>query len=183
MRLPYSPFERTKYSQYLLVRNLRTKRVHIVESGFANDLWTECGYRAVEFPKYESFSVCKDKLDSNITCRTCRKVLELEPLPEKPKKIRWVSNYLGDTEPLGIFDDVEFEISVCREDYTEGRKSKGWPVRDLNKRDDSNPLKIILFDSDDYIIDTVEELQWMKQVAEALATGLNTKGLESCLQK
>ena len=104
-----------------------------------------------------------------VTCKNCIKMLGL-PDGRKPKKAKWVANYLGDTKPLGIFDDVEFEMSVCREDYTEGREAAGWPVRDLNK-------KIIIFDSDDYIIDTIEELKWMKQVVEATAHGMNEKGL------
>jgi hypothetical protein len=79
MLLPYTPFQRNKYSRYLLVKNLRTRRVHIVESRFAQYLTTECGYDGIDFSKQESFSVLKEELNKKITCRTCRKVLGLKP--------------------------------------------------------------------------------------------------------
>jgi len=111
--------------------------------------------------------------DAAITCKNCLRMLGLpdERRPTKPKKAKWVANYLGDinaSKPWGFWDDIEFEMSVCRSNYTEGREAAGW--FDLNK-------KIVIFTSDDYAIETVPDLKWMKQIVEAMAEGMNEKGL------
>lgn len=71
------------YIKHLLVKNLRTHRVHMVETRFPRYLTTECGYDGIDFPEYESFSVFRDELDSKVTCKTCRKALGLAPLPKE----------------------------------------------------------------------------------------------------
>lgn len=89
------------------------------------------------------------------------------------KKAKWIANYLGDmsiNDNWGHLDEnnLEFEMSVCREDYTDGRKAAGW--YNLNK-------KIVIFASDGYDIESEDNLKWMKQVVEAMADGLNAKEL------
>ena len=112
-------------SRYLLVKNLRTRRVHIVESRFARYLTTECGYDGIDFPKQESFSVLKDGLDKQITCRTCRKVLGLPPLTitEKPDSelvillkdsLRLMKKCGGFIERAPIFKRLEKAIEIRR---------------------------------------------------------------------
>lgn len=71
------------YIKHLLVKNLRTHRVHMVETRFPKYLTTECGYDGIDFPEHESFSVFRGELDSKVTCKTCRKVLGLAPLSEE----------------------------------------------------------------------------------------------------
>ena len=137
--------------------------------------FTECGLIDEPFQGHIlSDHNSRTVFERSVTCRSCRRVLKLTPLPKKaPKKAKWVANYLGDTsvnDNWGHLDEnnLEFEMSVCREDYTDGRKAAGW--YDLNK-------KIVIFDSDGYSIESEDNLKWMKQVVEAMAAGLNAKGL------
>jgi len=112
-------------SRYLLVKNLRTRRIHIVESRFAKYLTTECGYDGIDFPKQESFSVFKDELDGKITCKTCRKVLGLAALPitKKPDSglvillkdsLRLMRKSGGFIKRAPIFERLERAIEIRR---------------------------------------------------------------------
>lgn len=70
-----------------------------------------------------------------------------------------------DPEFYDIEDFNEVEISVVREDNKHGIESYGWGGLD----------KIILFDDSDYY--DKKEIEWCKQVAEAICEALNKKGL------
>ena len=133
----------------------------MVESRFAHLLWTECGYRGKDFPKYESFSVLKEELDKEITCRTCRKVLELKPLPkEAPRKVKWIAQFQGDSKPWANdvdWPELEFEVSVVRKDYEQGINSAGWAEKGK---------KIILFTDFDDLIENGDDIEYFLRVAE-----------------
>jgi len=70
----------------------------------------------------------------------------------------------ADPEDYDIEDFNEVEISVVREDNKTGLESYGWDGQD----------KIILFEDEVY---TEEEINWCKEVAEAVCETLNRKGL------
>ena len=164
-RKPNKPWTAKPYFD-TIATNKSSEIAHAVYLG----KFTECGLIDKPFRNHIlSDHNCRTVFERSVTCRSCRKVLGLGPLPkETSKKAKWVANYLGDTEPLSIFGDVKFEISMCREDYTNGREAAGW--YNLDK-------KIVIFDSDGYVIESEDDLKWMKQIVEAMAQGMNKKGL------
>jgi len=89
----------------------------------------------------------------------------------KIKKAKWIAQYLGDKEPWDDtvdWEDIEFEVSVVREDYEIGLGGAGWA--DINN-------KIVLFDNINFVPEDRCETAWYMRVAEAVAEGLNAKGL------
>lgn len=146
-------------------------------SGIAHAVWngrtTECGlvdkpFRGHILSGHNNRAV----FERSITCKNCRKAMGIGPLP--PKKAKWVATFLGDIDVSKmdlhrwLWDDLEFEMSVCKEDYTDGRESTGWD--DLHK-------KIVIFDNEGFVVESEDDLKWMKSVVEAMVEGLNTKGL------
>lgn len=103
------------------------------------------------------------------------------------KKVNWIpevkisiadgeGNYYGNVTAvtnkllLNEDTDIDFEISVLKDDNEHGKKSYGW----------ADETKLILFSSNDCGLSTTspkKDLEWMIKVAETTVAALNKQRL------
>jgi hypothetical protein len=136
--------------RYLLVKNLRTHKVHIVcalDWAKPNKhLTTKCGQNGKEFPKQEYIVVLEmSKLDGEVNCKTCRRIMDLAPYPipkeksELTAKIYEFGIHNSRDEPVWIKTNRAIGLTTVAKDGGKYLKEV-----DIKTYDDSSGIDIVI---------------------------------------